>query len=245
VFYSAIFFFIIAQLFSSSAFAQTFYKGVDLSYVNQMEDHGAVYSEGGVAKDPYQIMHDHGANLVRIRLWHTPDWTDYSGTVNEYSNFQDVKKSIARAKAAGMQVLLDFHYSDTWADPSHQRRPEAWDDAKNLKALTDRLYNYTYRTLRDLDSVGLMPEMVQIGNETNGNMCLAEGESLEPVNFRRQAKLLNAGIQATKDAGAAGAFTPKTVIHIANPAHIMHWFTDAEQAGLTGYDIIGVNGHLN
>ncbi len=104
--------------------ADVFYKGVDLSYVNQMEDCGASYFESGLAKDPYQIMADHGANLVRVRLWHNPlAWPAYPTL---YSSFDDAKLTIQRAHSSGMKVLLDFHYSDTFADPGKQHIPAAW-----------------------------------------------------------------------------------------------------------------------
>ncbi|QEY14044.1 glycosyl hydrolase 53 family protein [Cellvibrio sp. KY-YJ-3] len=232
---------LLTLLFSQAALSNTFYKGVDLSYVNQVEDNGAVFKVNGVTQDPYAIMYDYGANLVRIRLWHNPNWLDFAGNVNTYSNYADAKRSIARAKANGMQVLLDFHYSDNWADPSHQRRPFAWDSATTLDQLKVLLYNYTFQTLRDLDAEGLMPELVQIGNETNNNMAIGPGEPLSPVNYARQAALMNEGIRAVKDAGALGSLTPKTIIHIANPAHVYGFFAGVRNAGLTGYDIIGMS----
>ena len=100
----------------------SFYYGADLSYVNEMEDCGATYyNKEGVAKDPYSIFKNAGANLIRVRLWHNPTWTNYS-------NLEDVKKTIQRAKDKGMKILLDFHYSDTWADPETQEIPAAWED---------------------------------------------------------------------------------------------------------------------
>ncbi|MDB9847033.1 arabinogalactan endo-1,4-beta-galactosidase [Flavobacteriaceae bacterium] len=100
--------------------SNVFYYGADLSYVNEMEDCGAVYKDSNEnIKSPYKIFAEAGTNLVRIRLWHNPTWTNYS-------NLSDVKKSIQRAKSEGMKVLLDFHYSDTWADPSNQEIPLAW-----------------------------------------------------------------------------------------------------------------------
>lgn len=85
----------------------TFYYGADLSYVNEMEDCGAVYkNQNDSIEDPYKIFADAGANLVRVRLWYNPTWTDYS-------DLEDVKKTITRAKTRGMGVLLDFQYSDT------------------------------------------------------------------------------------------------------------------------------------
>ena len=95
---------------------QTFYRGNDLSYANQMEDCGAVFKENGVPKDVYQIFADHGTNLVRVRLWVDPSWQNSlvqpDGVKPQYSDFEDVKETIARSKAAGMQVLLDFQFSD-------------------------------------------------------------------------------------------------------------------------------------
>src|SRR5687768_4575905 len=149
-------------------YGQGFYFGVDLSYVNEMEDCGAAYRVNGVDTDPYKIFEEHGANLVRLRLWHTPSWYDDLNDGIRYSDFNDVRLSIMRAKAEGMDVLLDFHLSDTWADPSHQVIPAAWlPVVDNLPALQDSVYNYIYSTLGKLATEGLLPEIVQIGNETN------------------------------------------------------------------------------
>ena len=113
-----------------------FVYGADLSYVNQILEHGGVYRDNGQVKDPYQIFKDHGANLVRLRLWHTPTWTkDAYGSAGTkmYNDLEDVKVAIRRSKAAGLAVNLDFHYSDTWAeqrgDGRHarrDRRPQRW-----------------------------------------------------------------------------------------------------------------------
>jgi arabinogalactan endo-1,4-beta-galactosidase len=103
-----------------------FYLGADLSYVNEMEDCGAVYKNSSNQEaDVFDIFETAGANLVRVRLWHNPTWTNYS-------NLEDVKKTIRRAKDNNMAVLLDFHYSDTWADPSKQEIPLAWEINLNM-----------------------------------------------------------------------------------------------------------------
>ena len=104
------------------------YIGADLSYVNEIIDCGGQYRENGSIVDPYKLFAQKGANIVRLRLWHTPDWTDYS-------DFDDVKKAIRLSRANGMQVLLDFHYSDTWADPDHQIIPQAWSQINELAIL--------------------------------------------------------------------------------------------------------------
>ena len=145
---------------ASGAAAQAFYFGNDLSYVNQMEDCGAVYREGGVPKDPYRIFADHGSNLVRVRLWVDPAWqnglTQPAGVKDQYSDLDDVRETIARSKAAGMAVLLDLHYSDFWTDPGRQVVPARWQAvATDTEALADSVYQYTRRTLAALDAEGL------------------------------------------------------------------------------------------
>ena len=91
---------------AEQSFNQKLWRGGDLSYINELDDCGAVYSDNDGRSDAYQIMAAAGANLARLRLWHSPDWTDYS-------TLSDVRRSITRAKHANMQVLLDFHYSNT------------------------------------------------------------------------------------------------------------------------------------
>ncbi len=214
--------------------AQVFYNGVDLSYVNELEDCEVVYYENGEEKDPYQIFASHNVNLARYRLWHNPDWTDYS-------NFQDVKLGIARAKAAGMDVLLDFHYSDTWADPGRQLRPAAWNEITDMEILGDSVYQYTLRTLVYLKADGLVPEMVQIGNETNPNILLRDGDELWPLDWPRNIHLFNRGMDAVDDFNAAHGENVRTMIHIAQPENGEWWFRDASTNGFTRYDIIGLS----
>jgi arabinogalactan endo-1,4-beta-galactosidase len=212
--------------------AAPFYFGADLSYVNEMEDCGAHYREHGVARDPFAIFKDHGANLVRVRLWNDPTWT-------RYSNLADVEKTIARAKAQGLQVLLDFHYSDTWADGDEQIPPKAWASITDTAQLSQTLYQYTFDTLRALDAKGLMPDLVQVGNETNPE--LLGGVKGKPIDWTRNAALLNAGIRAVHDAGALSATKPRIMLHIAQPENAEWWFPQAQAAGVTGYDQIGLS----
>ena len=210
-------------------FAQNYTLGVDLSYVNQMEDCNAVYYENGTAQEVYSIFSEHQAQVIRIRLWHTPD----SG----YSGFSDVTNSISRAKAAGMKVLLDFHYSDTWADPGKQTRPRAWSGITDINLLADSVYSYTFKVLSDLKAVNILPEFVQIGNETNGNIMVEAGELLYPLNWPRNIELFNAGIQAAKDVDS----TIQTVIHIADPSVATWWFTTAATHDFANFDIVGLS----
>lgn len=229
---------------SSSAASTEFYRGVDLSYVNEMEDCGAVYTENGEEKDPYLIFVDQGANLVRLRLWHTPDWQTSSPEedINTYSTLEDVKVAIRRAKAQGLPVLLDFHYSDTWADPGRQDIPAAWSDrVDDTEALAEAVHQYTYDTLMELDAEGLMPELVQVGNETNGSVMMTPGEELFPIDWTRNSTLLNAGIQGVREAGAQAGIDPEIMLHIAEPENIEWWFSEAVANGITGFDFIGIS----
>lgn len=225
---------IIFAVYTQNTFSQDFYLGADLSYVNEMEDCGAIYTENSLAKDPYLIFKERQANIARYRLWHTPDWTDYS-------TFEDVKKSMERAKEAGFTILLDFHYSDTWADPNHQTRPFAWQAINDLNILADSLYNYTYHTLERLFQENLLPEIVQIGNETNGNILLNEGEPLFPVEWDRNIFLFERAISAVEQININYGVDIKTVIHIAQPENALWWFEDATANGLSSYDIIGIS----
>lgn len=212
-----------------------FYYGADLSYVNEMEDCGAVYTDpDGVTKDPYVIFNEAGANLVRLRLWHNPTWTNYS-------NYEDVKKSIARAKEQGMSVLLDFHYSDTWADPSRQEIPDAWaSQINNTQALSQLLYDYTYETLTNLASANLLPDIVQVGNEINP-MILQQGELEWPIDWERNSALINSGIDAVRDVSTEVNTEIGVMLHIAQPENGLWWFEQATEAGVTNYDYIGLS----
>jgi len=208
------------------------YLGADMSYVNEMEDCGAVYRLHGKTADPFALMKREGGNLVRVRIWVNPTWT-------KYSNYADVLKTLRRAHAAGLQVLLDFHYSDTWADGGKQIAPAAWANLstdEQVKALHD----YTLDTLHKLDAEHQMPEMVQVGNETNPELLGGKVPG-QPINWERNARLLNAGIDAVQEAGRAGSKAPRIMLHIAQPENILPWFDAATSAGVKGYDLIGIS----
>jgi len=212
--------------------ASGLYLGGDLSYVNEMEDCGAIYRLGGKPIDPFKLLKREGGNIVRVRIWVNPTWT-------KYSNYSDVLKTIRRTHAAGMQALLDFHYSDDWADGGKQITPAAWANLttdQQVKALHD----YTLDTLRKLDAEGAMPEMVQVGNETNPELLGGKVPGA-PINWDRNARLLNAGIQAVQEAGRSGSIAPRIMLHIAQPENVLPWFDAAAKAGVQGYDLIGIS----
>lgn len=211
--------------------ATPLYLGADLSYVNEMEDCGAVYRKGGKPVDAFALLKMEGGNIVRVRLWNDPTWT-------RYSNLVDVKKTIRRARMQGLQVLLDFHYSDDWADGDKQIPPAAW-ASLDSEAQAKALYGWTREVLAALDREGLMPELVQVGNETNPE--LMGGRKEKPIDWTRNALLFNAGIRAVADAGAAAAIRPRIMLHIAQPENVEPWFEAAEKAGVKGYDLIGIS----
>src|SRR5678810_495701 len=137
-----------------SSAASDVYKRQDLSYVNQIEDYGGAYSDSGRLRDCFRILKDHGANTVRVRLWHTPTWVGNINNGKMYYDLYGVEKTIRRAKEAGMAVSLDIHYSDRWADPAAQETPAAWAGLP-LNILKDSVYNYTLAVLNYYKSKNL------------------------------------------------------------------------------------------
>ena len=212
-----------------------FYMGADLSYVNEMEDCGAVYKNSDNQEaDVFDIFEKAGANLIRVRLWHNPTWTNYS-------NFEDVKKTIRRSKDNNMSVLLDFHYSDTWADPYKQEIPLAWEiNLNNDSLLGEMLYDYTFSTLTTLDSLKLSPEIVQIGNEINP-MILQKGNLQWPIDWDRNSLLLNKGIEAVRNFSMETQNNIEIMLHIAQPENGIWWFDQASSNNVVDYDWIGLS----
>jgi arabinogalactan endo-1,4-beta-galactosidase len=208
--------------------------GGDLSYVNEVEDAGAKYQRNNSSVDPYALFAEKGCNLVRLRLWHTP-------SINRYSGLEDVKKSIRRAKAANMKVLLDFHYSDIWADPGRQNIPKAWSTITDLNVLGDSLYGYTLNTLLTLNKEGLLPEMVQVGNEINSEILQPEDKAKPIIDWKRNAFLLNKGIAAVREASSKSSKKIEVMLHIAQPENAIKWFADASANGIEPYDWIGIS----
>ncbi len=214
-----------------------FYFGADLSSVNMVEDFGAVYKDSGMVRDPFIIFKNHGCKIVRVRIFHNPDAKGGYGELLRpgYCGLADATKTIKRAKDAGMKVCLDFHYSDTWADPANQKIPLAWKGLL-LDVLKDSLYNYTLSVLNSLKSQNLTPEMVQIGNEINPGILLPIGEKNPAL-----AMLLNSGIKAVRDFSKTSAFKPKIIIHYADNQNAVWRFTNLKNAGVIDYDIMGIS----
>lgn len=230
-------------VFLGTLSSQPFYFGNDLSYVNEMEDCGVIYKEKNVAKDPYRIFADHGGNLVRLRLWKDPSWYKTLNSGKIYSDFNDVARSIQRAHQNQMKVLLDFHLSDNWADPSKQLVPLAWEPVvNNLAILKDSLYRYIHATLFELFQRNLLPEMVQIGNETNKGILLsAEDNKKYALDWPRNATLFNSAIRAVRDIENLTQRKIKIGIHAAGPKDTGWLIDQFVQQGVTDFDMIGIS----
>lgn len=222
---------------------QDFYFGADLSYVNEMEDCGAIYKVQNTPVDPFRIFADNGANLVRARLWHTPSWYDELNMGQRYGDFADVKNTIARAKAEGMDVLLDFHLSDNWADPGNQLAPEAWWPVlDSLSILQDSLYQYIHSTLASLAEENLLPEIIQIGNETNKGILLSEEENQSWIlDWPRNAALFNTAIDAIRDIEMQYEKEIRIALHIADPSDVDWLAEQLWENGVRDFDIIGIS----
>lgn len=231
---------------------EAFAMGVDLSYVNQVLDHGGVYRDStGEEVDPYSLFADRGANVVRVRLWHDPEWVREEvyedPEVPLYSGLADVTETIRKAKAQNVAVNLDLHYSDVWADPSTQEIPEAWRDVERLEVLKDSVYRYTKQTLQHLNQQGLMPEMVQIGNETNCGMMYTDAPSDFPDlnvcdggHWETLGEVLSSGIRAVRDVAENSDVDPKVLLHVAQPENVEWWFDNVtSQGGVSNFDVVG------
>lgn len=163
-------------------------RGADVSSLQRAEDLGAKYfDEDGTEKDALQILQDHGVNFIRLRIWVNP--------VNGYNNKDKVVQFAHKVKARGLQLLIDFHYSDTWADPEHQAKPTAW-QKHDLSQLEADVYDHTFDVCDSLIKTGVSPDMVQIGNEINPGMLLPDGST---SNWSALSALLKHGYNAVKD----------------------------------------------
>lgn len=226
-----------------SGYGQTFYYGADISYTNEMEDCGAVFKENDKAVDPFNYFGQSGCNLIRLRLWHNPSWYKTLNKGKLYSDLSDVTKSIKRAKAANMKVLLDFHLSDTWADPSRQLVPKAWEAVVgNLPVLKDSLANYITRSLAHLQKNNALPDIIQVGNETNKGIVLsAEQDKVYTLEWTRNATLFNAGIKAIRDFSKTSGYDIKIALHIAGPKDADWLAKGFYDYNVRDFDIIGLS----
>ena len=203
--------------------------GADLSFLKQAEDRGTVFKDNGQAKPGLQIFHDHGYNWIRLRLFHTP---------TRLPNNLDYTIALAQdAKKLGYKFLLNYHYSDTWADPGKQTIPKAW-EGKSHAELVQAVREYTRDTIVAFREAGVLPDMVQPGNEITPGMLWPDGKL--PANWDNFAELLKAAIEGVK-AGCGEAPYPRIMIHIDKGGNMKatKWFFDKLNSYGVPYDVIG------
>ena len=174
-------------IFDRAAHEKDFAFGADIGFVSQMESWGTKWlDKNGRQKDILQILKEQGINNIRLRVWTT---TGFCGK-------NDVVNMCKRAKAKGMGVMIDFHYSDTWADPGSQTIPSAWTN-QSVDALAKNVYDHTYDVLSAIKAAGVTPKWVQVGNETKRGMLYPVGQTNKggSVAF---AKFVQSGYNAVK-----------------------------------------------
>jgi arabinogalactan endo-1,4-beta-galactosidase len=195
----------------------------------------------GASGSALQILKNHGVNTIRIRTFVNPTITTGVLGVGDL----DQAGSIALAKTAssmGFKIMIDFHYSDTWADPSHQTVPAAWTNDTYAELQTD-VYNYTYNFMTALVAAGVTPQYVQVGNEINTGMLWPIGSvgstTTNGNDFTHIAGLINSGYNAVK----AVSSTSQVVIHIAGISNLndFEWFFDGLKAAGANFDVIGAS----
>jgi arabinogalactan endo-1,4-beta-galactosidase len=215
---------------STSKFA--FSKGADVGWLPQMEATGyKFYDTDGTQKDCLQLLKDRGMNTIRLRVWVNPSDNKASG---HCSPAETVVMAV-RAQKMGMRIMINFHYSDTWADPGKQAKPAAWANHSFTELLND-VYNHTFEVLTALKKAGVTPEWVQIGNEIPGGMMWPEGST---SNWSQLAQLLNKGYEATKAVNS----TIKVIVHVdeGNNNAKFRGFFDNAKAHNVKYDVIGLS----
>lgn len=206
-----------------------FAKGADVSWITEMESAGnKLYNSAGTETECMALMKSLGMNTIRLRVWVNPS--------PSWNNKADVVAKAIRAKNAGMKIMINFHYSDSWADPGQQTKPAAW-NALSLAGLLDAMAQHTTEVLTELKNNGITPEWVQAGNETNDGMLWPEGKA--SVNMSNFVQMINKGYDAIK----AVFPSAKVIVHVSNgwDNSLFRWLFDGLKANGARYDIIGMS----
>ncbi|WP_293892201.1 glycosyl hydrolase 53 family protein [Flavobacterium sp.] len=226
--------FLLLLLFSTFGFSQNkpFAKGADVGWLPQMEATGyKFYDADGKEKDCLQLLKDRGMNSIRLRVWVNPNDDKASGHCSK----EETVVMALRAQKMGMRVMIDFHYSDSWADPTKQYKPKAWKNHSFPELLND-VYNHTFDVISALKKAGVTPEWVQIGNEIPVGMLWPDGST---DNWQQLGQLLNKGYDAVK----AVDKKIKVIVHVDegnNNAKFRKFFDNAT-AQKVRYDVIGLS----
>ncbi|WP_460610416.1 glycosyl hydrolase 53 family protein [Hymenobacter terrigena] len=206
-----------------------FAKGADVSWVTQMEaSNYRFYNEAGAQQDLFQLLHDHDMNTIRLRVWVNP--------AGGWNGKNDVIAKAIRAHNLGFRLMIDFHYSDSWADPGQQTKPAAW-AGHTLAQLQTDVYNHTYDVLDSLKDNNIVPEWVQVGNETNDGMLWPEGRA--STNMANFASLVDRGYAAVKAVNP----TSKVIVHVSNGFNnsLFRYLFDGLRTNGARYDVIGMS----
>jgi arabinogalactan endo-1,4-beta-galactosidase len=209
--------------------AAPFANGSDPSWITQMEASGIpFYNASGAQQDVLQVLQGVGINAIRLRVWVNP--------AGGWCNQADVVAKAVRAKNLGLRILIDFHYSDTWADPGHQAKPAAWAN-DGIAQLNVDVTNHTTAVLTALQAAGVTPEWVQVGNETNNGMLWPDGEAT--LNMANFASLVTSGYNAVKSVFPSA----RVMVHVSNGFDDagFRFIFDGLTANGAKYDVIGMS----
>lgn len=215
-----------------------FIKGVDISMLYEIEVNGGKFYDNGIEKDALQILKDYGVNWIRVRIWNDP--TDENGKPLGGGNCDYIKMTelARRAKTLGMKVLVDFHYSDWWADPGKQNKPDSW---KNLEgaSLANAVADFTYEVLKYMEDNDALPDMVQLGNEVNNGFLWPDGKIAGEGGFDSFVTLFNAGAQAVRKISK----DIKIALHLAEGGNsdLFEWFLGNVTTRGIDFDVIGIS----
>jgi arabinogalactan endo-1,4-beta-galactosidase len=222
----------------SLALTQTphsFIQGVDASYLPEIEDSGGVFYDHGVAGDALKIFKDRGINFIRLRIWNNP--------AKGYNDLAHVLEMARRVKVLGMGLVIDFHYSDDWADPAKQIKPAAWNNL-SFDKLETAVHDYSRDVVAALKQQGTLPDMVQIGNEITPGILWADGRvgGSWDSNWPRFAKLLKAGINGVGESLSSGE-SVGIILHVdaGGNNETCRWFFDHIQENQVPFDLIGLS----
>ena len=219
-----------------------FIAGADLSHVALYESHEKVYRDGGEKRDPFEILKSHGLNCVRLRLFTSSAEQAKRDPYNAINNLDYTVPLAVRVKKAGLRFLLDFHYSDTWADPAKQTKPTAWKEL-SFEQLEQRMYEYNRDAIAAFKRAGAPPDYVQVGNEITPGLVWPDGrvggEFEKPEQWAQLGRLIKAASRGIKE--SAGAETPKIIIHLDRGGDwgTTQWFFDHLREQQVEFDIIG------
>ena len=231
-----------ALLCVTTATAQNFLSGVDLSHLKFFEDRGKTYRTNGVAGDAVSILKNQGINCVRLRLYTSSAGQAQADPYNYTNNLAYTVPLAVRVKNAGLRFLLDFHFSDTWASPGQQTKPTAWTNLTYAQ-LQVQLRSYCSNSIATLGASNAWPDYVQIGNETTSGLLWTEGQVggayENSTQWSQLGTLMKSAVQGVKD--AAGTNVPKFIVHIDRGGDwaTTKWFFDSLNAQAVPFDIIG------